>query len=57
MRNDEVLQKIDNDRELIGIIKIRITVCLEDIYRNDKYKLLQLQVEGKIEEKRGSDRR
>ena len=55
--NEEVLRRVNRDRELFNIIKKRKTAYLGHIMRNSKYQLLQLIIEGKIEGKRGRGRK
>ncbi|CAG9834829.1 unnamed protein product [Diabrotica balteata] len=57
MSNEQVLHKMGTDRELLKIMKTRKTLYLGHIYRNEKYQLLQLLIEGKVEGKRGPGRR
>lgn len=55
--NDEVLRRVRRERELLTTIKRRKTAYLGHIYRNNKYDILKLIIEGKIEGKRGPGRR
>ena len=55
--NEEVLRRVNKERELFDIIKKRKTAYLGHIMRNKKYKFLQLMIEGKIEGKRGMGRK
>lgn len=55
--NENVLRRINRDRELLLTIKRRKTAYLGHIMRNTKYQLLQLIIEGKIEGKRGMGRK
>ncbi|KAI5708046.1 hypothetical protein M8J77_015361 [Diaphorina citri] len=56
--NEEVLRRMKKERELMNIIKVRKLQYLGHIMRNDnKYTLLQLIIQGKIEGKRGRGRR
>lgn len=55
--NAEVLRRMAKDLELITTIKKRKASYLGHIFRNDKYGLLQLIMEGKIEGRRGLGRK
>lgn len=55
--NEEVLNMMQKERELLNIIKKRKTSYLGHIVRNEKYNILQLILEGKIEGKRGIGRK
>lgn len=55
--NQAVLNTINRDQELLTTIKKRKTSYLGHIMRNDKYNLLRLIIEGKIEGRRGVGRR
>lgn len=55
--NEEVLKRVDEDRELLRTIKRRKTAYLGHVMRNKKYQLLQLIIEGKIEGRRGMGRK
>lgn len=55
--NEEVLRKVGKGRELFNTIKKRKTAYLGHIMRNEKYRLLQLIIQGKIEGKRGIGRK
>lgn len=50
-------QEIVSDSLTYGKIESNKTSYLEQIYRNDKFKLLEFLIEDKILGKRGSDRR
>lgn len=56
MANDEVLERMNKDRELINAIK-RINSAYRDIIVSTECKLLPLigLIEGKIERERGID--
>ena len=55
--NEEVLRLVSRERELFEIIKKRKTTYLGHIMRNEKYRFLQLVIEGKIEGRRGMGRK
>ena len=55
--NDEVPQFMNCDRELLKIIKQRKMAYLGHIMRNEKYNILQLILQGKIEGRRGIGRK
>lgn len=55
--NDSILERVNRDRELLCIVKRRKTAYLGHILRNNKYRLLHLIIQGKIEGKRGPGRR
>ena len=55
--NEEILERIGRGRELMSIIKRRKTAYLGHVVRNERYHLLQLIMEGKIERRRGVGRR
>ena len=55
--NEEVLRRMKKQRELLTNIKKRKTAYLGHILRNEKYKILQLILEKKIEGKRGIGRK
>jgi len=55
--NDEVLRIINKDRELLDTIKRRKTAYLGHVIRNERYQFLKLIIEGKIEGKRGIERK
>lgn len=55
--NAEVLQRMNKEKELMLLIKKRKTQYFGHIMRNQKYELLQLIIEGKINNKRGPGRR
>ena len=55
--NEEVLKRVNQQRQLFDTIKERKTAYLGHIMRNEKYQLLQLIIEGKIEGKRGLGRK
>lgn len=55
--NEEVLRKMRRDRELLLTTKRRKTAYLGHVYRNPKYDILKLIIEGKIDGKRGPGRR
>ena len=55
--NDEVLRRMEKQRELLLTIKQRKTQYLGHVMRGKKYQLLQLIIEGKIQGKRSIGRR
>ena len=55
--NEEVLRRVNRDRELFNFVKKRKPSYLGHIMRNSTYQLLQLIIEGKIEGKRGIGRK
>ena len=55
--NQEVLHRMNKDRTILETIKKRKTAYLGHVMRQDKYRFLQLIMEGKIEGKRGPGRR
>lgn len=57
IRNEEILRRMNTDRELLTSIKRRKTAYLGHVLRNKKYTLIQLIIKGKIEGKRGPGRR
>lgn len=57
MTNEEVLTRVNRERQLFETIKKRKTAYLGHIMRNEKYQFLQLMIEGKIEGKRGIGRK
>lgn len=57
MTNEEVLRRVNKQRELFEVIKKRKTAYLGHIIRNTKYQFLHLLIEGKIEGRRGIGRK
>lgn len=55
--NNEVLRRMGVDRELMKTIKVRKLTYLGHIMRNEKYALLQLIIQGKVNSRRGPGRR
>ena len=55
--NEEVLRMMGGDRELLSTIKRRKTAYLGHVIRNERYHLIQLIMEGKIEGRRGIGRK
>lgn len=55
--NEDVLASVNKERELFTTIKKRKTAYLGHVMRNEKYKYLQLIIEGKIEGRRGVGRK
>lgn len=55
--NEEVLRRIGRRRKLMMIVKIRKTTYLGHILRNDKYSLLHVIMQGRIEGKKGIGRK
>ncbi|CAG9833668.1 unnamed protein product [Diabrotica balteata] len=55
--NIEVFQRIGKETNIANTIKQRKLEYLGHILRHDKYRLLQLIVQGKIDSKRGPGRR
>ncbi|CAG9831432.1 unnamed protein product [Diabrotica balteata] len=48
VRNEEVLRRMNREREPTEIVKKRKTSYLGHIFRHDRYNFLQLIIEGKI---------
>lgn len=57
IRNEEVLRRMNMDRELLDIIKKRKTSYLGHLLRHERYNFLRIIMEGKIEGRRGPGRR
>lgn len=57
LTNEEILRRVDRQRELFETIKKRKTAYLGHIMRNNKYQFLHLLIEGKIEGRRGIGRK
>ena len=55
--NEEVLRRMNKERELLVTVKKRKACYLGHIFRSEKYNLLQLIVQGKVEGRRGIGRR
>lgn len=55
--NVDVLASVNKERELFNTIKKRKTAYLGHIMRGEKYKYLQLVIEGKVEGRRGMGRK
>lgn len=55
--NEEILRRMGRERELLSTIKRRKTAYLGHVMRNERYHLLQLIIEGKIEGRRGLGRK
>lgn len=55
--NNEVLYRLGKERELLSTIKKRKVAYFGHILRNEKYEILQLIIEGKIEGRRGAGRK
>jgi len=55
--NDEVSRIINKDRVLLDTIKRRKTAYLSHVILNERYQFVQLIIKGKIEGKRGIDRK
>jgi len=55
--NSEVLRRMGTERALLQLAKRRKTAYFGHLMRNNKYELLQLIVQGKIEGKRGVGRK
>lgn len=55
--NVEVMQRIGKEKEVVFTVKKRKLEYLGHIMRHDKYRLLQLIVQGKVHGKRGPGRR
>lgn len=55
--NKEILKWIGREHELLLTMKSRKTAYLGHVLRNEGYHLLHLVIEGKIEGKRGLDRK
>ena len=57
LTNEEILRRVNKQRELFELIKKRKTAYLGHIMRNTKYQFLHLLIEGKIEGRRGIRRK
>ena len=57
LTNEEVLRRVDKERELFELIKKKKTAYLGHIMRNPKYQFLHLLIEGKIEGRRSIGRK
>lgn len=57
MTNDEVLRRARTDRELIKVVKRRKVAYLGHLIRGEKYSLLRIIMEGKIDGRRGVGRK
>lgn len=55
--NEEILRMVQRDRELLTTIKRKKAAYLGHVIRNERYHLIRLIIEGKIEGKRGIGRR
>lgn len=55
--NEEVLRRVNKERDLLHTVKCKKTSYLGHILRNDKYYILQLIIKGKIEGKRSIGRK
>ena len=55
--NEEILRRVHTNRELLTTIKRRKAAYLGQISRHDRYQLLQLILEGKIDGRRGVGRK
>ena len=55
--NEEVLRRANTQRKLLDLVKQRKVSYLGHIVRNDKYKLLNIILMGKIEGRRGPGRK
>lgn len=55
--NNEVLKRLNKDKEILKTIKIRKMEYLGHIMRHDRYRILQLIIQGKIQGKRSVGRR
>lgn len=55
--NNEVLRRMNKEREILNTIKLRKLGYFGHIMRNQQYQILQLTIQGKVEGKRGSGRR
>ena len=55
--NKEVLRRMDKTKEVIFTVKMRKMDYLEHIMRNNKYRLFQLILKGKVDGRRGPERR
>lgn len=55
--NDEVLRRMNTTTEIMYLVKRRKLEYLGHVMRNEKYGLLQLIIQGKIDSKRGPGRR
>ncbi|ERL86044.1 hypothetical protein D910_03458 [Dendroctonus ponderosae] len=54
--NDEVLQRMSKQEELINTIKERKIQYLSHVLRGEKYELLRLLIEGKVQRKKSAGR-
>ena len=57
MTNVDVLATVNKERELLTTIKKRKTAYLGHVMRSEKYRYLQLIIEGKVEGRRGIGRK
>ena len=55
--NDEVLRRMDKTKEVTFTVKRRKMEYLGYIMRKNKYRLLQLILQGKVDDRRGPERR
>lgn len=55
--NNEVLHRMNTDRALLTTINRKKTSYLSQNMRNHKYEFFQLTIQGKIERRRGIDRK
>ncbi|KAL3268742.1 hypothetical protein HHI36_007844 [Cryptolaemus montrouzieri] len=55
--NEEVLRRLDKHREILFTVKKRKMEYFGHIMRHEKYRLLQLIIQGKTDSKRGPGRR
>ena len=55
--NEEILRRMEKDREILLNVKKRKTAYFGHIMRSPKYRLLQLIVEGRIDGRRGVGRK
>lgn len=53
--NAIVLQRLNNDKEVISVVKTRKMSYFRHIIRAEKYRLLQVILQDKIEGKRGPE--
>lgn len=57
VRNEEILRPLETEREPPTLVTKQKTLYLGHIHRYPTYAFLEVIIEGKIEEKRGPERR
>ena len=55
--NNTVIQRMQKELEIVHSVKVRKMAYLGHVMRNDKYQLIQLILQGKIDSRRGQGRR